>query len=102
MKKLDISKNQLIYHSEDHGEAVGKLLGDLLATNTVLTELNLSNRGCGAVFAMDVAVGIRTNRTLTSLNVSGNNMGAHVRSDYVSIPDLSGINALATAISECT
>jgi hypothetical protein len=73
-----------------HGAEAGKAFADMLAQNTVLKELDLSNQqGAGsklqwggkaldAAFAKEFAVGISNNRALTSLDVSGNSIGTIV------------------------
>jgi hypothetical protein len=59
----------------------GKVLAEMLAANTVLKELDLSdNTGHGARdgagFAQELALGIRDNGTMTSLNLALNNLGS--------------------------
>jgi hypothetical protein len=65
----------------------GEILSDMVATNTVLKELDLSSnnwmndygehQGDGPGFAQELAVGIRDNGALTSLNLSSNKL--HVK-----------------------
>jgi hypothetical protein len=66
----------------------GKVLSDLLATNTVLKVLDLSSNnwkehgtwgdlmGDGPGFAKELAVGISDNGALTKLDISSNCIGA--------------------------
>jgi hypothetical protein len=59
----------------------GKVLAEMLAANTVLKELDLSdNTDRGAYdcvgFAKELAVGIRDNGAMTSLNLASNELGA--------------------------
>ena len=59
----------------------GKGLAEMLAANTVLKELDLSDntgRGArdGAGFAQELAVGIRDNGAMTSLNLASNRLYA--------------------------
>jgi hypothetical protein len=58
----------------------GKVLSKMLAANTVLKELDVSdNRGSGAYdgpgFAQELSAGIRDNRALTKLDISSNYIG---------------------------
>jgi hypothetical protein len=76
----------------------GKVLGDMLAANTVLKELDLSKCNMRAESTRAFAVGLSTNGALTSLNVSksalcgiANGFGAF---------DASGVTALAEAIGK--
>ena len=65
----------------------GKALGEALAANSVLKELDVSNstwtervnyqhvlKGDGPGFAMGLAAGVSANRALTSLNMSNNQL----------------------------
>jgi hypothetical protein len=62
----------------------GKILGDMLKGNTVLTELDLSDSGSGLKswdkdgpgFAQALAVGLIDNGAMTSLNLASNKLGA--------------------------
>ena len=74
---LNMSKNDM------KGAEAGKALGDALATNTVLKELDLSGEsGTSARPNMDFsfveafAPGLSDNGALTSLNLSSNNLRA--------------------------
>jgi hypothetical protein len=72
----------------------GKVLSDMLATNTVLKVLDLSSNnwkdkwgdwvGNGPGFAKELAVGISENEALTTLDISENNLGALFEHD---LPD---------------
>jgi hypothetical protein len=72
LTRLDISKNNL-FHAD--GTPAGKALGDMLAVNSSLQELDVSGNAQynssegGAGFAQELAVGIRDNgaRALTKL-----------------------------------
>jgi Ran GTPase-activating protein (RanGAP) involved in mRNA processing and transport len=69
----------------------GKNLSDMIATNTVLNELDLSSnswkdcygdwQGDGPGFARELAVGIRDNGALIKLDISGNYIGATQEGD---------------------
>jgi hypothetical protein len=84
LSKLDLKDNQIC------GADAGKALGDVLAVNTVLNELDLSDqgeaitghmRGKGALdasFVRAFAVGLKKSKTLSHLNVSSNNLGDRV------------------------
>ena len=63
------------------GEGAGKALGDAIATNTVLKELDLSSaqaeydfQKCDAGFAKGFSAGLGANGALTSLDISSNNL----------------------------
>ena len=71
--KLNMSKNRI------EGAEAGKALGDALAANTVLEELDLSENYSGPEFAKEFAVGLGANGALTSLNISNNGI-AHCNS----------------------
>ena len=71
------------------GEEAGKTLGDAIAINTVLRELDLSGttkderysgekdaHRCDAAFAKGFSAGLSTNRALTSLNLASNDLRA--------------------------
>jgi hypothetical protein len=65
---LSLKSNNLISHS-DQGKAAGKALGEMLAVNTNLTELDLSSNGeysdtSGVGFAQELAVGLKDNGAL--------------------------------------
>ena len=89
--KLNLSKCCL------HGAESGKAVGDMLASNTSLKELDLSGYGpdsfasSDAEFAQAFAVGLSANGVLTSLDISNNNLAkgsrknpdwTHVRGKY--------------------
>jgi Ran GTPase-activating protein (RanGAP) involved in mRNA processing and transport len=75
--KLTMGNNSL------QGAEAGKALGNAIAVNTVLKELDLSspkndhgyNNPCDAAFAKELAAGLGTNGALTSLNISSNRIG---------------------------
>ena len=90
----------------------GKALADALATNSVLTELDVSGNATypisgaywdgadGPGFVQELAVGVSSNETMTSLNISSNNLGRRFDgNEWISDPN--GIQALAAAIPEC-
>ena len=61
------------------GAEVGKALGDAIAANTVLKELDISGgeygfQQCDAEFLQIFSVGLRDNGALTSLDISDNNL----------------------------
>ena len=87
--KLDMSCNDF----ED--AQAGKALGDMLAVNTVLKDLNLSNCWMKVESTKAFAVGLGANGALTSLNISSNHLTGILGSD------MSGVKALAAAIPEC-
>ena len=66
-----------------YGAEAGKALGDMLAINTVLKELDLSDQGDGdsdyaldSACAKELAVGLGANGAMTSLDLSYNELGA--------------------------
>ena len=66
-----------------NGADTGKALGDALAANTVLRELDLSKQGdqyrngaLDAAFAKEFAVGLGANGALASLDLSQNSIPA--------------------------
>ena len=80
------------------GAEAGKALGDAIATNTVLKQLDISGgeysrQQCDVEFVREFSVGLGANGALTSLNVSNNFIGFE--------GDMSGVKALAAAIAEC-
>jgi hypothetical protein len=82
----------------------GKVLSDMVATNTVLKELDLSSNnwkdrcGClqgdGPGFALALAIGIRNNGALSMLDASDNGM--------FGFKDMSGITAWAASLKANT
>jgi hypothetical protein len=62
----------------------GKILSDMVATNTVLKELDLSSNNWGAFdlkgdgpgFAQELAVGIRDNGAISQFTFSGDDCGS--------------------------
>jgi hypothetical protein len=78
---LNISGNKL-FNSAEQGAAVGKVLGAMLQTNSILRKLDVSNSmkvlnsPGGPWFAQELAVGLRDNGALSSLNLAFNNMQA--------------------------
>jgi Ran GTPase-activating protein (RanGAP) involved in mRNA processing and transport len=76
---LNMSKNDM------KGAEAGKALGDALATNTVLKELDLSGQpeksrdsarpNMDVAFVKAIAPGLSDNRAMTSLNLSDNKLG---------------------------
>ncbi len=88
----------------------GKALAEVLKTNTVLKELDVSdnmqkdmhgrvNGGDGPGFAKELAAGVSANGALTSLNVSEDalcGIDELMRGTY----DASGLTALAEAIGK--
>ena len=86
------------------GAEAGKAIGDTIATNTALKELDLSSpngRACDAKFAQAFSVGLGTNGALTSLNMSDNQLGGYEHDDGEWMSDMTGIEALAAAIPTC-
>jgi Leucine-rich repeat (LRR) protein len=80
LMKVDISANGIA------SKEAGKALAEVLKTNTVLNELDVSDNmrknghghvagGDGPGFAKELAAGVSANRALTSLNISSNNIG---------------------------
>jgi Ran GTPase-activating protein (RanGAP) involved in mRNA processing and transport len=80
----------------------GKILSDMVATNTVLKELDLSSnnwknglgrlQGDGPGFAQELAVGIRDNGSLIKLDISNNSIGAEQKGGLQRISVASGID----------
>eukprot|EP00935_MAST-01C_sp_MAST-1C-sp1_P002068 g2068.t1 len=75
----------LMANNQIKGADAGKALGDMLARNTVLKELDLSNQGNGnshtmldSVCAKELGVGLGANGAMTSLNISNNKLGEMV------------------------
>jgi hypothetical protein len=75
-----------------HGAEAGKAFSDMLAQNTVLNELDLSNQqvgNCGealdAAFAREMAVGISGNGAISSVNVLGNFIGVEQALELIKI-----------------
>ena len=63
------------------GAEAGKALGDALAANTVLKELDISGgersyQRCDVKFVQTFSVGLRDNGAMTSLNLSSNYLKA--------------------------
>ena len=77
--KLDISNNKMLT------KEAGKALGDALASNSVLKELDVSRnnwqdrrkrwQGDGPGFAKELAAGVSANGALTSVNLAKNDIG---------------------------
>jgi hypothetical protein len=75
-------------------EEVGQALGDMLATNSTLQQLNLSNnfvrfgsaraenKDRPAKFVRALSVGLRDNRALTALNLADNSIGGCYAAAY--------------------
>jgi hypothetical protein len=71
MTKLNLSKNGI------KGAEAGKALGDAIAGNTVLKELDISGdkyNKCDVEFVKAFAVGLHDNGALLSLDISRNNL----------------------------
>jgi Ran GTPase-activating protein (RanGAP) involved in mRNA processing and transport len=74
LTRLDISKNKLFH---DDGAPAGKALGDMLAVNSTLQELDVSDNAewqhstGGSSFAQALSIGISDNGTLTTLIFGG-------------------------------
>ena len=86
------------------GIKAGKALGDAIAANTVLKELDISggkydSQKCDVDFFKGFSPGLGANGALTSLDISSNNLGPWDVSKQAY--DMSGIKALAAAIPEC-
>jgi Ran GTPase-activating protein (RanGAP) involved in mRNA processing and transport len=113
LTRLDISKNLLC------NKEAGKVLSQMLAVNTGLEELDVSdNTGYGARdgpgFAQELFVGSSGNRSLTSLNLSSNSLTGEYGDEMSGNTELStviryrttldipfaGITALANAIPD--
>jgi hypothetical protein len=76
LTSLNMSANGL------KGAEAGKALGDAIAFNTVLKELNISGgqhqaQHCDVEFVQTFSVGLRDNRALTSLNLASNGIGGY-------------------------
>ena len=73
----------------------GKALADVLASNSVLKELDVSSNYepyfslDGSSFARELAIGVKNNGALTSFDISNNNIGDE------------GAKHIAAAIPEC-
>ena len=66
LTSLNVSSNSI------KGAEAGKALGNALAANTVLKQLDLSKNYSGAEFANEFAVGLGANGALETLNLSHN------------------------------
>jgi Ran GTPase-activating protein (RanGAP) involved in mRNA processing and transport len=75
MTNLDMPDNDF------YGTEAGEALGDMLAVNTVLKQLNLSNCNMRIKSIKAFAVGIRDNGALSSLNLANNNIGVLIEED---------------------
>jgi hypothetical protein len=87
---LDMSKNLLC------NREAGKVLSQMLAVNTVLKELDVSdNQGHrvrdGPGFAQELSAGIRDNGALTKLSIGSNDIGAEQVRDLQRICVAGGI-----------
>jgi hypothetical protein len=76
LSKLVLPQNNI------YGAEAGKAFANMLAQNTVLKELDLSNQdyclpggALDAAFAKEIAVGISDNRALSILNLAENTLG---------------------------
>jgi Ran GTPase-activating protein (RanGAP) involved in mRNA processing and transport len=93
LTSLNMSANGL------KGAEAGKALGDAIAANTVLKELDISgseydSRKCDVEFVQTFAVGLRDNGAMTRLNLSDNGIGGH--------DDEPGVHALADMLKSNT
>ena len=101
LEKLLMAKNNLC------NKKAGKALATMLAGNTTLKELDVSdNQGLGAYdgpgFAQELANGVKNNGAMTSLNISSNNLGRYFNGNKNQwISDITGVQALAAALPEC-
>jgi hypothetical protein len=58
------------------GAEAGKILGDAIAANTVLKELDITgDGGCDVEFVQTFSVGLRDNRALLQLRLANNSLG---------------------------
>jgi hypothetical protein len=72
LTSLNMSANGL------KGAEAGKVLGDAIAANTVLTELDITGDGddnCDVEFVQTFSVGLRDNGALLQLRLSNNSLG---------------------------
>jgi Ran GTPase-activating protein (RanGAP) involved in mRNA processing and transport len=127
LTRLDISKNKL-FHQD--GAPAGKALGGMLAVNSTLQELDVSDNAewpsskGGSTFAQALSVGISDNGSLTQFDISSNSIcakGGKVLAEALkgnqaitelnitdnklgldrrSYGDMSGVLAVANAISD--
>ena len=72
-----------------NGAEAGKALGDALAANTMLKELDLSRQGdihgngaLDAACAKELAIGLGANGAMTSLDIRNNNIRAEGRKAF--------------------
>jgi len=65
---LDLGSNEL-------GEESGKEIGEVLKTNTTLTQLSLNGNKLGDAGGRSLAMALRTNTTLTQLSLNSNGLG---------------------------
>jgi hypothetical protein len=88
MTKLILSRNGV------KGAQAGKALGDAIAGNTVLKELDISGDAyykCDVEFVKAFAVGLHDNGALTKLDISSNNIDAEQKGDLQRICAAGGI-----------
>jgi Ran GTPase-activating protein (RanGAP) involved in mRNA processing and transport len=86
LTSLNMSANGL------KGAEAGKALGDAIAANTVLKELDISGGlwRCDVEFLQSFSVGLRDNGAMTSLNLASNALGVE------------GAKIIAACLPKCT
>jgi hypothetical protein len=76
------------------GAKAGKALGDAIAINTVLKDLDISGgqygQQCDVEFVQAFSVGLRDNGAMTSLNLASNELGVE------------GAKIIAAFLPKCT
>jgi hypothetical protein len=89
---LNLAKNRF------QGAEAGKALGDAIAVNTVIKELDISGgelwERCDVEFVQAFAVGLRDNGAMTTLNLSGNAIGAYYDPNEGVVASPEGMNSL--------
>ena len=86
------------------GVEAGNALGDAIALNTVLKELDISggqyrNQKCDAAFIKGFSPGLSANGALRSLNISDNYLGEYYTAIFNPTPE--GLQAVAAALPAC-
>ena len=88
IREADLDEDRI--EGEGIGDAAAAVLATSLATNTTLTNLNLSGNNLGPSGAESLATALKINTSLSNLNFSGNNLGP------------AGAESLATALKTNT
>ena len=99
---LDISNNGLFGFRDMSGDV--KVFAEAIKSNSTITDLNLAQNNINGGDAKVLSVAISANRApLTNLDISNNNLGGGYFDDggRWMTDCMTGVKALAAAISEC-